>query len=38
MYPKRYFIINFTNAVLIIQHDRIQKRGENIKEIMFRDI
>lgn len=38
IYPKRYFMIDFQQAFLNIQTDRIEKNKSKIKVVWFRDI
>jgi hypothetical protein len=38
IHPKRYFVIDFQGALLYIQKDKFEKKPENIKQVLFRDI
>ena len=38
LYPKRYFIIDYTRAVIQIKHKLDDKKEENTKQIPFRDV
>ena len=38
LYPKRYFIIDYTRAMIQIKHDLDETSLDKIKQIPFRDV
>ena len=38
LYPKRYFRVDFTKAVIVISHNKDEKQGSGVKIVPFREV